>query len=76
MPNRQTITQYNSENGRWENAKPHAKRASSTAATKQKAVQLAKKQAIKEKLERVIKNKDGKVAKRNSYGNDPYLPKG
>ena len=72
----QIFTQYNKKTGKWENKKEGASRVSSTADTKNEAQNLGKNQAQKEKLEHVIKNKDGKIAEKNSYGNDPSSIKG
>ena len=41
------------------------------------AAQAAGRDAAKrDKTEHIIHNKDGEIASRNSYGNDPYPPKG
>lgn len=72
----QIFTQYNEKTGKWENKKEGASRSSSTADTKVEAQNLAKNQAKKESLEHVIKNKDGKISEKNSYGNDPSSTKG
>jgi hypothetical protein len=75
MP-KQIFTQYNEKTGKWENKKEDAVRSSSTANTKAEAQELAKEQAKKENLEHIIKNKDGKIAEKNSYGSDPSSIKG
>jgi transcriptional regulator with XRE-family HTH domain len=60
----------------WANKKEGASKASSTHRTKDTAVAAGRKQAKSAKAEHVIHNKDGKIGKRNSYGGDPYPPKG
>lgn len=44
--------------------------------TQAKAIQAAKRIAINQKSELFIHGKDGKIRDKNSYGNDPYPPKG
>lgn len=43
---------------------------------KRVAVSLARARALELKCELVVKNKDGRIAYRNSYGNDPRSRKG
>ena len=73
---KQIFTQYNQKTEQWENKKEGGERASSTAKTKVEAEKLARDQAKREKLEHTIKNKDGKISEKNTYGNDPHPPKG
>jgi len=40
------------------------------------AVEIATKVAINNKAELFVHGKDGKIQSRNSYGNDPFPPKG
>ncbi len=47
-----------------------------TSKTDTKAEAIAKEIAKNQKSELVILGKDGKIQSRNSYGNDPYPPKG
>ena len=51
-------------------------RASNHAETKVEAVKLGKELAKNSGTEHVIHNKDGKIGEKNSYGNDPFPPKG
>ena len=51
-------------------------RASSTHNTQAKAIPQARRIAQQNHTELLIHGKDGKVRERNSYGNDPYPPKG
>ncbi len=44
--------------------------------TKIEAIVKARKIARDKKSELIIHNKDGRISERNSYGNDPYPPKG
>lgn len=52
------------------------KRATKIFDTKHEATQYAKEIAIKQKSELVIHNRNGVISEKNSYGNDPFPPKG
>ncbi|MFZ6051558.1 DUF2188 domain-containing protein [Halocola ammonii] len=52
------------------------KRASKISKTQKEAINKAKKIAKKQSSEVLIKGKDGRFRESNSYGNDPYPPKG
>lgn len=51
-------------------------RASGTYATKEQAQAAGREKAKSLRVEHIIKNKDGKIGARNSYGNDPNPPRG
>jgi uncharacterized protein YdaT len=53
----------------------NAKRASACFEKKQDAVDYAREVSKNQKTELVIHNKDGKIAKKDSHGNDPFPPK-
>lgn len=44
--------------------------------TQKEAIKYAKDIAINQKSEVVIHGSDGRIREKNSYGNDPYPPKG
>lgn len=44
--------------------------------TQEKAIKIAREIAINKSSEVVIHRRDGKIRDKNSYGNDPYPPKG
>ncbi len=48
----------------------------SSHATKQEAVAAGREAARARSTEHVIHHTDGTIAERNSYGNDPYPPRG
>jgi hypothetical protein len=48
----------------------------SSHATKDEAVAAGRREAISRRTEHVIHHIDGTIAERNSYGNDPYPPRG
>lgn len=64
------------EGGKWKNRPQGNKRASNVHDTKAEAEPEGRRMAKDRKVEHVIKKKDGKIGGRNSYGNDPYPPKG
>ncbi|MDN3240995.1 DUF2188 domain-containing protein [Glycomyces tritici] len=74
MPKPKSVETYH-EGGQWKNKVTGNTKASNTAATKKDAVSKGKAQAKDLGAEHVIKNKDGKISQKNSYGNDPNPPK-
>ncbi|OLL11909.1 hypothetical protein BKH17_08495 [Actinomyces oris] len=65
-----------SEDNRWKNRVLGNKRASNTFDTKAEAQAKGREMAQKLRSEHIIKKRDGTIGERNSYGNDPYPPKG
>lgn len=59
------------QNGQWKNKVEGSRRAANTAATKAEATAKGKQMAQKRHVEHIIRNKDGQIGQRNSYGNDP-----
>lgn len=51
-------------------------RASSIHRTQREAIEVARQQAKALHSEMVVQGRDGKIRERNSYGNDPYPPRG
>jgi len=51
-------------------------KATSVHSTQKDAIDAAKSIAKNQGSELFIHGTDGKIRERNSYGNDPYLPKG
>jgi hypothetical protein len=62
--------------GGWQNKVEGNTRASNTAPTKAEAEAKGREMAKARETEHVIQNKDGEIHKRNSYGNDPFPPRG
>lgn len=69
-------TVHNSEKHRWENKEEGNNKPLSFHHTKDNAVTRAEQIARQEKVEVLIHGKDGKIQERNSYGNDPFPPRG
>ncbi|WP_077309371.1 DUF2188 domain-containing protein [Terribacillus halophilus] len=63
-------------NGNWQVKKESAKRASAHFDTQKEAMRYGKDAAKKDKGEHFIHGKDGKIRERDSYGNDPFPPRG
>lgn len=62
--------------GGWGVKNANGERYSKVFATQKEAIKYGTEQAKKEKTELFIHGKDGKIRERNSFGNDPYPPKG
>ena len=62
--------------GGWQNKVEGNQRASNVAPTKAKAQAKGREMAIERKTEHKIQNQKGQIKGRNSYGGDPYPPKG
>lgn len=63
-------------NGMWQVKGEHNTRATVVTQTQHEAQEIAKRIAINNGSEVVIHGVDGKIREKNSYGNDPYPPKG
>ena len=61
---------------RWSVRKAGAARASGTFATQQEAISRAKELAKTQATELYVHGKDGRIRERQSYGRDPFPPKG
>jgi hypothetical protein len=62
--------------GSWTVKKSGTSRASSVHSTQDSAWKEARRLARGAGSEAYLKGRDGKIRARNSYGNDPYPPKG
>ncbi len=60
----------------WANRRAGSDRVSKTFDTKAQAQSAGRTTAKREKVEHQIHKKDGSIGERNSYGNDPFPPKG
>ena len=74
-PGKQHHVVPNPEGG-WDVKRDGAERASAHRDTKQDAVDAGRTISQNQGTEFVIHNKDGKIAGKDSHGNDPYPPKG
>lgn len=60
----------------WGNKRSGSERVSKVFDTKAEAQSAGRDTARREQTEHIIHKKDGTIGERNSYGNDPYPPKG
>ena len=69
-------TVYNSDNHRWENKAEGSPKPLSSHHTKDNALDRGRDIAEDKLVEHLIHGRDGKIQERNSYGNDPFPPRG
>ena len=62
------------DNG-WATKREGASRAGVVVDTQREAIERAKGQALRERVEVVIHRPDGRIRDSDSYGRDPYPPK-
>lgn len=62
--------------GKWQHIGAGNERATGVYDTQREAIDSARDAAIKQQSELVIHGKNGQIREKNSYGNDPYPPKG
>lgn len=60
----------------WANRREGSSRVSETFDTKREAQQAGRDTARRDHVEHLIQGRDGKIDERNSYGHDPFPPKG
>ena len=60
----------------WANRREGSERVSSTHRTQAAAAKAGRTVAKREGTEHYIHGEDGQIRERNSYGNDPYPPRG
>ncbi len=62
--------------GEWAVKGEGNQRATSTHRTQREAIETAREIAIKNKSEMFVHRENGQIRERNTYGEDPYPPKG
>lgn len=62
--------------GQWGIKKDGSERISESFKTQKKAIKKGRSIARRDKTELFIHGRDGQIRERDSYGNDPYPPKG
>ena len=70
-----TLVVPNKERGGWDIKQSNGQKSSGHFDTKKDAVDRAREISKNQKTELTIHNKDGKIAKKDSHGNDPHPPK-
>jgi len=76
MANKKNFWTQQREDGKWESKREGAKRPSAVTDTQAEAWQFSKEHAKEEKGEAFLKGRDHKIRERNTYGSDPFPPKG
>ena len=74
MAKNQHVTPH--PNGGWQVKGAGNSRATVRTATQKEAIQVAREISKNQKSEMVIHRTNGQIREKNSYGNDPYPPKG
>lgn len=69
-------TVYIAEKQRWQNEEEGVKKPLSSHLKQETAVAKGRQLAKARKVEHLIHGKDGKIHSRNSYGHDPFPPRG
>lgn len=64
------------QDGNWRVKQPDNQRASKICETQAEAKQVARTIAKNQGLEMVVHGVNGKIRETNSYGNDPFPPRG
>lgn len=60
----------------WARQKEGTSRAGSVHGTKAEAEAAGRRQAKRERTELIVKRSDGTIERRDSFGNDPFPPRG
>lgn len=76
MPDEKNYWTQQREDGKWESKREGADRASKVTDTQAEAWKHSKQRVADTKGEALLKGRDGKIRERNTYGKDPYPPKG
>ena len=77
MPNRKpAVVTGPHAGGGWQNKIEGNQRASNTAPTKAEAQAKGRTMAQRLETEHKIQNREGRITERNSYGKDPFPPRG
>ena len=76
MAKKSTHVVPNKAKGGWDIKQSGAKRSSAHIDTKRRAIDRAREISKNQRTELVIHNRDGRIARKDSHGNDPFPPKG
>jgi hypothetical protein len=71
MPNKPAIEIEPRPDGQWARQKQGTTRAGSVHTTKAEAEAMGRAQAKREKTELIVKGRDGRIERRDSFGHDP-----
>lgn len=76
MPDKKNYWTQQRSDGKWESKREGATRASKVTDNQSDAWAHSRGKAAESKGEAFLKGRDGKIRERNTYGKDPYPPKG
>jgi len=76
MAKKSTHVVPNKSRGGWDIKQSGSKRSSAHIDTKRRAIERAREISRNQKTELVIHNRDGRISRKDSHGNDPFPPKG
>lgn len=76
MPDKSNYWTQQRSDGKWESKREGADRAARVTDTQAEAWVYSKEKAESGRGEAFFKGRDGRVRERNTYGKDPYPPKG
>ena len=74
MKHNQHVTHHS--NGGWQVKSAGSSRATKVVNTQAEAIKIATQIAKNQRSELVIHGRDGRIREKNSYGNDPFPPRG
>lgn len=60
----------------WAIRREHSERVTAVVSTQREAEERARDMARRDQVELLIHGRNGKIRERDSYGNDPFPPKG
>ena len=76
MPNKRNHRVSTRPDGKWAHQREGSQRASGLYDTQREARDVARQGAIQDGGELLVQRPNGQIRERNTYGNDPYPPKG
>ncbi|QIK40912.1 MULTISPECIES: DUF2188 domain-containing protein [Rhodobacterales] len=76
MPDKKNYWTQQRPDGKWESKREGASRASKVTNTQADAWTHSRQKATESQGEAFLKGRDGKIRDRNTYGKDPFPPKG
>lgn len=76
MPDKDNYWTQQRPDGKWESKREGTNRASKVTNTQAEAWQYSRQKAKENSGEAFLKGRDNKIRERNTYGKDPYPPKG
>lgn len=76
MPRKPAHHVVRTADGRWADKREGSERASSLHDTQAEATEAAREAAARQGTEVYIHGRNGRIREANSYGNDPFPPKG